>query len=396
VDSKEFIAFIDGVGPIWKGTIPTKVEFPLGSYSQKLEFPIEGILPFSTLSNRATGVQVEFEIWADIGKKIESTTIYSWSWNPVGPKTLVSMRISDDDIGTHTMIVRTIYEVSTTGLLTRYLKQEIKIPFQILAKKQEQKITFGTLKDRTISEGSFTLHSFDVSSSVSSQKVAVSSLTPEVCTIDGTTVKLLATGKCILQGDQVGNDKISAAMSVQTTFNIQGSKPSSIGNMTGSYSGSTLSYTFSKPSSSPVIDGYEVGIQALLAPSLSKDSLFSYGPITIIKTSLAEAFSLTASEVEAYLTGRVPDISSSSIMVRVRSSNSLGYSDWGNGIYFDTSRLGFREKAAAEKAAAEKAAAEKAAKKRKSATIICTKGKITMKIISMAVNPTCPTGYKKK
>jgi hypothetical protein len=54
------------------------------------------------------------------------------------------------------------------------------------------------------------------------------------------------------------------------------------------------------------------------------------------------------------------------------------------------------EKAAAEKAAAEKAAAEKAAKKRKSATIICTKGKITMKIISMAVNPTCPTGYKKK
>jgi membrane protein involved in colicin uptake len=59
-------------------------------------------------------------------------------------------------------------------------------------------------------------------------------------------------------------------------------------------------------------------------------------------------------------------------------------------------------KAAAEKAAAElkakqeaeaKAAAEKAAASKKT-TIICIKGKLTKKVT--AVNPKCPSGYKKK
>ena len=50
------------------------------------------------------------------------------------------------------------------------------------------------------------------------------------------------------------------------------------------------------------------------------------------------------------------------------------------------------DKAAADKAAADKAAAEKA--KAKSRTIICIKGKVQKKIT--AVNPKCPTGYKKK
>ena len=50
------------------------------------------------------------------------------------------------------------------------------------------------------------------------------------------------------------------------------------------------------------------------------------------------------------------------------------------------------EKAAIEKAAADKAAAEKA--RAKSRTIICIKGKVQKKIT--ALNPKCPSGYKKK
>jgi len=50
------------------------------------------------------------------------------------------------------------------------------------------------------------------------------------------------------------------------------------------------------------------------------------------------------------------------------------------------------DRIAAEKAAADKAAAEKA--KAKPRTIICIKGKVQKKIT--AVNPKCPTGYKKK
>jgi hypothetical protein len=122
------------VGQIWKGKIPTKISYPAGSSSQKLEFQIQGILPQSVLGNRATGTDVEFEIWSDAGKKIASDTVYSSDWNPVGPNTLVSMYLYESEaIGTHTMIVRTIYELSTTGLLTRYLKTEQRFTVRIIS-----------------------------------------------------------------------------------------------------------------------------------------------------------------------------------------------------------------------------------------------------------------------
>ena len=124
-ESSDYTAVVEGVGQVWKGNIPTRIAYPAGSYSQKLEFQIQGILPYSVLGNRSTGTDVEFEIWSDAGKKIASDTVYSFDWNPVGPNTLVSMYLTESEaIGTHTMIVRTIYELSTTGLLTRYIKSE--------------------------------------------------------------------------------------------------------------------------------------------------------------------------------------------------------------------------------------------------------------------------------
>jgi hypothetical protein len=133
-ESKSVIGYAETINNIWKGDVPTKVAYPSGTYSQKLEFPIQGQLPYSTLADRATGVEVEFEIWSQAGKKIAYDTVYTFDWNPVGPNTLVSMYLSESDaIGTHTMLIRTIYELSTTGLLTRYLKSEIKFPIQVLA-----------------------------------------------------------------------------------------------------------------------------------------------------------------------------------------------------------------------------------------------------------------------
>jgi hypothetical protein len=52
-----------------------------------------------------------------------------------------------------------------------------------------------------------------------------------------------------------------------------------------------------------------------------------------------------------------------------------------------------RQKKLDDKAAADKAAADKAGASKKS-TIICVKGKLTKKVT--AVNPKCPSGYKKK
>jgi hypothetical protein len=133
-ESSDYTAVVDGVGQVWKGKIPTKIAFPAGTSSQKLEFQIQGILPQSILGNRATGTDVEFEIWSDAGKKIGSDTVYSFDWNPVGPNTLVSMYLYESEaIGTHTMIVRTIYELSTTGLLTRYIKTEQRFTIKIVS-----------------------------------------------------------------------------------------------------------------------------------------------------------------------------------------------------------------------------------------------------------------------
>ena len=125
---------ISNVGDIWTGEIPTKVSYPSDSYSEKLEFTINGILPISVLADKANGVDVEFSIWSDSGVKLGSQTLYSFSWNPVGPNTVVSMYLSQNDAlyGKHTLLISTIYTTSTTGLLSRYLKDEKKFPIEIV------------------------------------------------------------------------------------------------------------------------------------------------------------------------------------------------------------------------------------------------------------------------
>lgn len=112
---------------IWQGNIPTSIG--VGRYSNyKVEFPIQGLLPYPTLgakNSRGAGVEVEFEIWSDNGKKVGYDTIYSSSWNPTGPNTLVEFYLFDFPIGTHTLIIITKYELSTNGLLTSYVEGKI-------------------------------------------------------------------------------------------------------------------------------------------------------------------------------------------------------------------------------------------------------------------------------
>jgi hypothetical protein len=151
-----YTATIENVGAIWKGNIPTKISYGSGSSSQKLEFQIQGILPHSVLADRATGTDVEFELWSEQGKKIAYDNIYSSEWNPVGPNTLVSMYLYESEaIGSHTMIVRTIYELSTTGLLTRYLKAEQRFPVVISLVKKPATIdlTSGSYETDGVSVG---------------------------------------------------------------------------------------------------------------------------------------------------------------------------------------------------------------------------------------------------
>ena len=123
---------IKGVGNIWTGKVPTKVSFPTNSYCANLEFAIQGLLPISILADRALGVSVEFELWSAAGKKVAYDTIYSSSWNPTGPNTAVSISLPYQCAGTYTLIVRTIYETKTTGLLTNYLEDEKRLPVEFI------------------------------------------------------------------------------------------------------------------------------------------------------------------------------------------------------------------------------------------------------------------------
>jgi hypothetical protein len=456
-------ANIAGVGDIWKGDIPTSFEFPLGSYSQYIEFPIQGILPYAVLADRATGTNVEFELWSTVGKKIAYTTVYSFSWNPIGPNTLVSLSLREAEaIGSHVLIIRTIYETNTNGLLTSYLKQEIQMPVTVTGMKKDQTITTTQLIDRNLSTGSFSLYSSDFKSSDYSLTVAVSSSTPLVCSVSGSTVKLLSEGTCTLVGQQPGNSSVgpaqqvtssfsvtkknqtltagkisdkylsvgsfslyssdfrssesslsveiesmtksvctvsgfqvklispgsctlqgsqngtlgvAAANSVTSSFNVLGSKPMAIANMSGTKRQLEISYNFKKPLSDYPILNYEVMIQTLTASNLSPSNDASYGPYTLLKNVNSEEFIVTLSEIKSYLeASKIADITNTSVMVRVRAISEGGVAEWGYGIYYETKNFGW----------------VKAKKK----TITCIKGKLTKKIT--AVDPKCPTGYKKK
>ena len=60
--TQRYTANIPGVGDIWKSDIPKAISFPSDKSSVELEFPIQGILPYKTLSDRATGVDIDFEL----------------------------------------------------------------------------------------------------------------------------------------------------------------------------------------------------------------------------------------------------------------------------------------------------------------------------------------------
>ncbi len=365
--TQSYKANIAGVGDIWKGDIPTSIDFPLSTSYQKIEFPIQGLLPYAVLADRATGTDVEFELWSIAGKKIASDTVYSFDWNPVGPNTLVSMSLSESEaIGSHVLIVRTIYETKTNGLLTSYLKQEERFNVSVVGKKKSQTITTGKFSDKNLSEGYFSLYSTDFRSSEYSLTVEVNSTTPSVCSVSATQVKLLAIGKCTLTATQSGSSTFEAAPAVSSSFNIVGNKPNAITDMSGTRGVQELSYKFTKPNSDYPILKYEVMIQTLTSSNLSPSSYANYGPYTLLKTVNSEDFQVTLSEIKSYLqSNKVSDITNTSVMIRVRAVSDGGNSEWGFGIYSETKNFGWltpeQEKAAADLKAKQEADAKAAA-----------------------------------
>lgn len=378
-NSEDYTANISTVGNIWKGKIPTRISFPLASSSQSINFNIQGLLPYSSLADKATGVEVEFELWNTKGKKIADEKIYSFDWNPVGPDTLVSMRLSEADaIGNHTLIIRTIYELSTTGLLTRYLQQEDKKQVTVLSRKKDQTIKFNQLSDINIDKGSFVVYSSDLSSSEYSLTPQLRSVTPGICDVKDRSVTLISSGVCTLTASQPGNDSVSAASEVSVSFKVLAGKPKAPSSFSGSRQGNSVQYSIGGNYDSNT--KFEVSIAPILNPSLSPTNSTSfYGP-TVLKTVTGQSFTITPDEVNAYYNSIAISYSKydSIFLIRVRATNDIGTSDWANGIYTYVRDMGI---------VAPVVVTPKT-------TITCVKGKTSKKVT--AVNPKCPTGYKKK
>lgn len=151
--------------------------------------------------------------------------------------------------------------------------------------------------------------------------------------------------------------------------------PKAINDLSANRSGDSISYKFSKPSSYSPITSYSVIIQPLLAAGLDPSLYNNYGPMTAIKFIYSESFSLSASEMKNYLTGKVTDPSNTAVMVRVQANSSNGSSYLSNGIYTRTPGFISRTSVATSK------------------TIYCKKGSTTKSVTGKS--PKCPSGYKK-
>ena len=378
--SEEFSGNIPSVGNIWKGKIPSKISYPLASSSQSAYFYIQGLLPYSTLADKATGVEVEFELWNSRGKKIADDTVYSFDWNPVGSNTIVTLRLSEADaIGNHTLIIRTIYEVSTTGLLTRYLEQEDKRQVTIVSRKKDQTIEFKQIPDTSLDKGTINLYSSDISSSEYSLKPVLNSVTPSVCSASDRSITLLGSGTCTLVASQSGSDSIGVAKDVTVSFKVLAGKPRTPSEFTGSRQGNSIIYAIGGNFEAGT--SFDISISPILTPTASQTSPYSYYGPAVWKTISNTSFTLDAASINSYFNGIILPYSryKSTVLIRVRATNELGSSDWNTGIYSNVRDFGL---------------VESAGNSSKTKTITCTKGTTTKKVT--AVSPKCPAGYKKK
>ena len=79
-----------------------------------------------------------------------------------------------------------------------------------------QSITFGSLSNRTLGSGTYSISA----SSSSSLSVAFTSATTSVCTVATTTITLVTAGTCTINANQAGNTNYLAATQVQQSFTI--------------------------------------------------------------------------------------------------------------------------------------------------------------------------------
>jgi hypothetical protein len=90
-------------------------------------------------------------------------------------------------------------------------------PGTLTVVKANQTITFGPLPDRGLADSPISVSA----TATSGLAVSISSTTPSVCTISGSSVTLVSSGTCTLHATQSGNGDWNAALAVDQSFAVQ-------------------------------------------------------------------------------------------------------------------------------------------------------------------------------
>jgi len=113
--------------PLWTGNIPTRIRvIPTDKYQTcyELKFPIQAALPYDKMIDARSSVEIDFELWTLQGERVASEWIYSSKWSPMSGPTMVVWLECDEWIipGNYNLVIQTKQTLSTTGLLSSYVK----------------------------------------------------------------------------------------------------------------------------------------------------------------------------------------------------------------------------------------------------------------------------------
>jgi hypothetical protein len=159
--------------------------------------------------------------------------------------------------------------------------------------------------------------------------------------------------------------------------------PSAVRVVSGTLKSNGVEYQIETIDGTKALNFFEIGIRYVSDPNLSRTPLSNYSPVFYWDKANSSNIFIATESIRTFLQTRLSDISNTAVLFVFRAVNDSGMSEWSNGLKVDGEQLFPLEAQARQK--------QLAAKK---TTITCVKGKLTKKIT--AVNPKCPTGYKKK
>ena len=340
LESRNLTSSITGVGSIWSGDVPTKVALSSSSYSSGIRWQIQGLLPFSTLADRSTGTDVDFEVWSKSGEKVVYESISYRDWNPVGTKTLAKMNIwSSLKPGSYNMIVKTTYRTRSNGLLSSYLKDEKTFPFEVL---ESGKISEnGYFYDVNLSEkripGIFTR--FKSNNKVS--PITIQSNSPEVCAISGTDLQLLKKGVCILVANQKGAGALYDSTPLTIDFEVKVRPPSDVDTINSLVSADGITYSWTAPESDEKIVKYEIGYSVTKSVDLTPNLNSSYQEFVVKETTTELKATITPEKIYNFMLSNPQSsgVRGFHFRVSVRAVSEAGISDFWDWNYVTAAEL---------------------------------------------------------